>query len=223
MGGTELLIASIAGTLGTSYLSGRAQQEQYEAAAAQARANANLQAQEAAIAAQNAQKANKQAEETARINAQNVEDERRRQLLYVNKQKANIGKSGLAMTGSAASLVNQSREEIDYETAKNLSNGQQEVYKLFGMGTDYSNQSNKHKWQESNYRKTASDYEAAGNRAFWGSMLGGLLNVGTSLAGGLYSSKSSAMQGTNGWSGSGTSSYGPSWVPGGRGGKGWHL
>jgi len=206
------LVGTIIGTLGTAFLSGRAQQQQYEAAAEQSRVNAQLQAQEAAIAQQNAQKANKQAEETARVNAQNVEDERRRQLLYINKQKANVGKSGLALTGSAASLVEQSRDEIDYETAKNLSNGQQEVYKLFGMGTDYSNQANKHRWNESVLYKNARDYEAAGNRAFWSSMLGGAF----SLAGNLYSSKSSAvMSGTDSASGSGSSWTSPSTIPGG--------
>lgn len=206
------LVGTIIGTLGTAFLSGRAQQQQYEAAAEQSRVNAQLQAQEAAIAQQNAQKANKQAEETARVNAQNVEDERRRQLLYINKQNANIGKSGLTRTGSAAALVEQSRDEIDYETAKNLSNGQQEVYKLFGMGTDYSNQANKHRWNESVLYKNARDYEAAGNRAFWSSMLGGAF----SLAGNLYSSKSSAvMSGTDSASGSGSSWTSPSTIPGG--------
>jgi len=187
------LVGAIVGTLGTAFLAGRAQQQQYEAAAAQARTNAQLQAQEAEVAQQNALKANKQAEETARVNAQNVEDERRRQLLYINKQNANIGKSGLTRTGSAAALVEQSRDEIDYETAKNLSNGQQEVYKLFGVGTDYANQSNKHKWNESMLYKNARDYEAAGNRAFWSNMLGGVF----SLAGNLYSSKSSAAMQAN--------------------------
>ena len=188
------LVGTIIGTLGTAFLSGRAQQQQYEAAAEQARTNANLQAQEAEIAAQNALKANKNAEEMARVNAQNVEDERRKQLLYINRQKANIGKSGIALTGSAASLVEQSRDEIDYESAMRLSNGQQDVYKMFGQGTDFQNQSNRNKWQESVYRKNASDYESAGNRAFWNSMLGGVF----SLAGNLYSSKSSAAQEASG-------------------------
>jgi len=187
------LVGAIVGTLGTAFLAGRAQQQQYEAAAAQARTNAQLQAQEAEVAQQNALKANKQAEETARVNAQNVEDERRRKLLYVNKQIANIGKSGLTNTGSASALVEQSRDEIDYETEMNHYNGRNEADKWFGVGTDYANQSNKHKWNESMLYKNARDYEAAGNRAFWSNMLGGVF----SLAGNLYSSKSSAVQTAN--------------------------
>ena len=154
------LVGAIVGTLGTAFLAGRAQQQQYEAAAEQSRVNAQLQAQEAEVAQQNALKANKQAEETARVNAQNVEDERRRQLLYINKQNANIGKSGLTRTGSAAALVEQSRDEIDYETAKNLSNGQQEVYKLFGVGTDYANQSNKGVLEQYAWRRVLPCWES---------------------------------------------------------------
>lgn len=197
------LVGTIIGTLGTAFLAGRAAKQQYEVQARQAEANAQLQAAEAENAMLNAQKANKNAEETARVNAQNVEDDRRKKLLYINAQKANIGKSGLALTGSAASLVDQSREEIDYETEKNLVNGQQDVYKLFGVGTDYANQSQNYRWQEANLRKNASDYRAAGNRAFWNSMLGGAF----SLAGNLYSSKSSAAieSGTNSASGAGQS------------------
>ena len=113
------LVGTIIGTLGTAFLSGRAQQQQYEAAAEQARTNANLQAQEAEIAAQNALKANKQAEEAARVNAQNVEDENRRKRLYVNEQIAKVGKSGLTNTGSAAALIEQSREDQDENSDKN--------------------------------------------------------------------------------------------------------
>jgi len=193
------LVGAIVGTLGTAFLAGRAQQQQYEAAAAQARTNAQLQAQEAEVAQQNALKANKQAEETARVVAQNVEDETRRARLRINQQLAEAGHRGVqGTTGSAGALIDESDEEIKNEQRKRLANGMQDSYKWFGIGTDYANQSNKFKWQEANYRKTAKDYEAAGNRAFWGSMLGGLLNVGTSLAGGLYSSKSSAMQSANG-------------------------
>ncbi len=206
------LVGTIIGTLGTAFLAGRAQQQQYEAAAEQARTNANLQAQEAEIAAQNALKANKQGEEAARVNAQNVEDENRRKMLYINKQIANVGKSGLTNTGSAAALIGESRDEIDYEREKNFVNGRREADKWFGVGTDYLNQSNRNKWQESVYRKNSSDYESAGNRSFWNSMLGGVF----SLAGNLYSSKSSAaMSGTDSTSGSGSSSWtSPSTIPG---------
>jgi len=179
------LVGTIIGTLGTAYLSGRAQQQQYEAQARQAEANAQLQAAEAENAMLNAQKANKNAEEAARVAAENVEHDRRNQQRYVSQQIARMGKSGVT---PVMSLIEQSQDEIDYETNMRLNNYMQDVYKQFGVGTDYANQSQNHKWQEAVLNKNASDYRAAGKRAFWTNMLGGAF----SLAGSLYSNKSSA-------------------------------
>ena len=191
------LVGAIVGTLGTAYFTGRAQQQQYEAQAAQAEANAKLQAQQAEIAAKNADKANQQAAETAKVNAQNVEMRRRQMLQREGEQRAKIGASNITATGSALNALADSRWDIDMETAMQLYNGQQEVYKMFGQGTDYANQQASHKYNEAVEQNNAERYRAAGKQAFMNSMLGGAF----SLAGSLYSSKSSAVQSKNGKSG----------------------
>lgn len=220
------LVGTIIGTLGTAFLSGRAAQQQYEAQARQAEANAQLQAAEAENAMLNAQKANKNAEETARAVSQNVEDAKRRERLRINQQIAAAGHRGIQTTGSVGALIDESGDELEYETQKRLFNGMQDSYKQFGVGTDYANQSQNYKWQEANLRQNAENYRAAGKRAFWSSMLGGAF----SLAGNLYSSKSSAAieSGTDSASGGGQSwAVSPSTIPGRYGkpysSKGWNL
>lgn len=191
---TAAIIGSVVGTMGSAYMQGRAQKEAYEAQARQAEANARLQAQQAEVAQQNALRANKNAEEIARTNAENVENERRRMLLREGQQKARIGASGITATGSALNALADTRWDIDKDTAASLYNGQQAVYKMFGQGTDYANQREDYKYQQRVYEKNADDYRAAGKRAFDNAMWGGALGLATSLSGSLYSSKSAAAQ-----------------------------
>jgi len=187
------VVGAVLGTLGTAYISGRAQQQQYEAQAAQAQANAELQARNAQIMAENSRKARENAEQTAQNNAFNVEQQRRKMLLKEGQQRARIGASGLTASGSAAAALADTRYDIDMETAMGLYNGRQNVDKIFGQATDYTNQANQYKYQSDVYNANARDYREAGKRAFWGSMLGGAF----SLAGSLYSSNSSAAQAAN--------------------------
>lgn len=193
------VVGAVIGTLGAAYLSGRAQQQQYEAQAAQAEANAQLQAQQAEYAAKNAEKANKDAAEMAKVNAENVERQRRQLLQREGQQRSKIAASGITASGSALNALADTRWDIDQETATQLYNGQQQVYKQFGVGTDYANKSLDYRYNQAVEHNNAENYRRAGKQAFWNSMLGGAF----SLAGSLYSSNSSAVQSANG----GTTAY----------------
>lgn len=195
------MVGTVLGTLGMAFLQGRAQQQQLEAQARQADANAAIQQQNADIMAQNSKKARENAEEMARANAQDVERERRKRLLYLGKQTARGGASGLTNSGSLANALADTQREIDYETEMNLYNGQQNVYKQFGQATDMTNQSAQYKYTADVYRKNASDYRAAKNQVMITSMLG----AGLGLASGFIGGGSGGMSGTNSWSGSGWS------------------
>jgi len=184
------VVGTILGTLGTAFISGRAQQAQYEAQAAQAEANAKLQQKNAEIMAQNSAKAREQAERNAQNNALNAEMQRRQMLQREGQQRARIGASGITASGSAARALADTRFDIDMETAMNLYNVRQQTDKIFGQATDYTNQSAQYQYQADVSNANARDYREAGKRAFWGSMLGGAF----SLAGSLYTSNSSAAQ-----------------------------
>jgi len=188
------VVGTVLGTLGMSYLSGRAQQQQYEAQAAQAEANAEIQRKNAEIMAQNSARARQNAEETARTNAMNAENARRQALLKEGQQRARIGASGITSTGSAAAALADTRYAIDQDTAAALYNGRQNVDKIFGQATDFTNQGAQYQYQADVLNANARDYREAGKRALMTSMLGGAF----SLAGSLYSSKSAAAQAMSG-------------------------
>lgn len=76
----------------------RAQQQQYNAAAQQAEVNAQ-------IADQNADKLQAQAEEQSKSNTINEENKRRRMNAMLSQQRTNIGASGTAASGRAASAL----------------------------------------------------------------------------------------------------------------------
>ena len=111
-------------------------------------------------------------------------------LLKEGQQRARIGASGLTASGSAAAALADTRYDIDMETAMGLYNGRQNVDKIFGQSTDYTNQAAQYQYNADVQNANAQDYRDAGKRAFMSSMLGGAF----SLAGNLYSSKSSAAQ-----------------------------
>jgi len=192
------VVGSIISGLGMAFLNGKAQQAQYEAQARAAEQNAQIQQMNANIMAKNSEDARKQAEETARTNALNAELERRNRLSRVGAQKASIGKSGLSLAGSALNAVNDTEEDIAIQTAKDLFNGRQNVDKLFGQATNFTNQQAQYEYTRDVYKKNASDYREAGNRAFMTSMLTGAIQTGIGIwgMGGSATSTASKVSGS---------------------------
>ena len=188
------VVGSIIGGLGMAFLNGKAQQAQYEAQARAADQNAKIQQMNADIMAKNSEDARKQAEETARTNALNAELEARNRRNRIGTQKANIGRSGLSLAGSALNAVNDTEEDIALQTAKDLFNGRQNVDKLFGQSTNFTNQKSQYEYTRDVYRKNASDYREAGSRAFMTSMLTGAIQTGIGIWGMGGSAASSASK-----------------------------
>lgn len=199
--------AMVVGTLFSSWMQGRAQQAQAEAAARQSEQNAQ-------IAQMNADKAQEIAERQDENNKINAENERRRALIRMGQQRAAIGASGVTASGSAAAALADTGYAINEQTGMSLYNGRQQVDNMLQQSTDFQNQSNFHS-------ANASDYRTAGRRAMMNSMLTGAF----SLASNLYTGVSSASQktveptgmqvgsfggrdwsvGLHGWGGKGTS------------------
>nr|DAO31664.1 MAG TPA: hypothetical protein [Caudoviricetes sp.] len=181
--------ATIGATLLGGFITGRAQQQQYNAAAQQAEVNAQ-------IADQNADKLQAQAEEQSKSNTINEENKRRRMNAMLSQQRANIGASGIAASGSAASALADSAYNMETELAIERYNSRQGVENIFQQSTDLVN-------QRDIYNQNARNYRKAGKRAFMNSML----MSGLSLAGNLYSPKSAGKQGAASY-GKGSSGYG---------------
>ncbi len=171
--------ATIGATLLGGFITGRAQQQQYNAAAQQAEVNAQ-------IADQNADKLQAQAEEQSKSNTINEENKRRRMNAMLSQQRANIGASGIAASGSAASALADSAYNMETELAIERYNSRQGVENIFQQSTDLVN-------QRDIYNQNARNYRKAGKRAFMNSML----MSGLSLAGNLYSPKSAGKQGAS--------------------------
>lgn len=169
--------ATIGATLLGGFITGRAQQQQYNAAAQQAEVNAQ-------IADQNADKLQAQAEEQSKSNTINEENKRRRMNAMLSQQRANIGASGIAASGSAASALADSAYNMETELAIERYNSRQGVENIFQQSTDLVN-------QRDIYNQNARNYRKAGKRALMNSML----MSGLSLAGNLYSPKSAGKQG----------------------------
>ena len=181
--------ATIGATLLGGFITGRAQQQQYNAAAQQAEVNAQ-------IADQNADKLQAQAEEQSKSNTINEENKRRRMNAMLSQQRANIGASGIAASGSAASALADSAYNMETELAIERYNSRQGVENIFQQSTDLVN-------QRDIYNQNARNYRKAGKRALMNSML----MSGLSLAGSLYSPKSAGKQGAASY-GKGSSGYG---------------
>lgn len=197
--------ATIVGTLFASWMQGRAQQAQAEAAARQSEQNAQ-------IAQMNADKAQETAERQDENNKINAENERRRALMRMGQQRAAIGASGVTASGSAAAALADTGYAINEQTGMSLYNGRQNVDNMMQQSTDFQNQSSFHSANASNYR-------AAGRRAMMNSMLTGAFT----LASGLYTGASSASQKTAEAAGAQSGSFGgKDWSMGlhGWGGKG---
>jgi uncharacterized protein (DUF2147 family) len=171
--------ATIGATLLGGFITGRAQQQQYNAAAQQAEVNAQ-------IADQNADKLQAQAEEQSKSNTINEENKRRRMNAMLSQQRANIGASGIAASGSAASALADSAYNMETELAIERYNSRQGVENIFQQSTDLVN-------QRDIYNQNARNYRKAGKRAFMNSML----MSGLSLAGNLYSPESAGKQGAS--------------------------
>lgn len=167
---------AIGATLLGGYLQGRAQQQAYEAQARQAE-------QQAQIAYNNAAKLQEQGEQQAQNNAVNEENKRRRILQQRGRNIANVGASGVAMSGSALDFMADSEYNAEMDLAIDRWNGRQQVDQYFQNSTDNLNQGDV-------YKRNASQYRKAGKRA----MMNSMLQSGLSLAGNLYSPKSVGAQ-----------------------------
>lgn len=181
--------ATIGATLLGGFITGRAQQQQYNAAAQQAEVNAQ-------IADQNADKLQAQAEEQSKSNTINEENKRRRMNAMLSQQRANIGASGIAASGSAASALADSAYNMETELAIERYNSRQGVENIFQQSTDLVN-------QRDIYNQNARNYRKAGKRA----LMNNMLMSGLSLADNLYSPKSAGKQGAASY-GKGSSGYG---------------
>lgn len=168
--------AFIGATLLGGLMQARAQRQQADAQARQAEVNAQ-------IAYQNAEKLQDQAEETARNNALNQEQKRRQLQKRLGAQQAAVGASGLTMSGTALDLMAESQYEMERELAIDSYNARQKVDNIFQSSTDYLNQGDV-------YKQNAKDYKKAGKRAAMNTML----QTGFTLAAGLYTPGSSAVQ-----------------------------
>jgi hypothetical protein len=171
--------ATIGATLLGGFISGRAQQQQYNAAAQQAEVNAQ-------IANQNADKLQAQAEEQSKSNTINEENKRRRMNAMLSQQRANIGASGITASGSAANALADSAYNMETELAIERYNSRQGVENIFQQSTDLVN-------QRDIYNQNARNYRKAGKRA----LMNNMLMSGLSLASSLYSPKSAGKQGAS--------------------------
>lgn len=172
--------ATIGATLLGGFISGRAQQQQYNAAAQQAEVNAQ-------IANRNADKLQAQAEEQSKSNTINEENKRRRMNnAMLSQQRANIGASGITASGSAADALADSAYNMETELAIERYNSRQGVENIFQQSTDLVN-------QRDIYNQNARNYRKAGKRA----LMNNMLMSGLSLAGSLYSPKSAGKQGAS--------------------------
>lgn len=167
---------AIGATLLGGYMQGRAQRQAYEAQARQAD-------QQAQIAYNNAAVLQEQGEQQAQNNAVNEENKRRRILQQRGKNIANVGASGVAMSGSSLDFMADSQYNSEMELAIDRWNGRQQVDQYFQNSTDNLNQGDV-------YKRNASQYRKAGKRA----MINSMLQSGLSLAGNLYSPKSVGAQ-----------------------------
>lgn len=167
---------AIGATLLGGYLQGRAQQQAYETQARQAE-------QQAQIAYNNAQKLQEQGEQQAQNNAVNEENKRRRILQQRGQNIANVGASGVALSGSALDFMADSEYNAEMDLAIDRWNGRQQVDQYFQSSTDNLNQGDV-------YSRNADQYRKASKRAVMNSMLMSGLN----LAANLYSPNSTGAQ-----------------------------
>ncbi len=167
---------AIGATLLGGYMQGRAQRQAYEAQARQAD-------QQAQIAYNNAAVLQEQGAQQAQNNAVNEENKRRRILQQRGRNIANVGASGVAMSGSALDFMADSQYNSEMELAIDRWNGRQQVDQYFQNSTDSLNQGDV-------YKRNASQYRKAGKRA----MMNSMLQSGLSLAGNLYSPNSVGAQ-----------------------------
>ena len=193
------VVGAIVGTLAMGYFQGKAQQEQYEAMAAQADANRKI--EEA-----NAMKADEAAKQQDQVNKINEENERRKQLLMMGQQRAAIGASGITATGSALNALQDTYTNINTDAGILSYNNRQKTQQLFDQSTE-------HTQQGLMYGNQADSYRSAGRSAMKNAMLGAVFSAVTPLAGSLYSSNSAAKVGTATASGSGIGNIAPSKGP----------
>ena len=159
--------AMVGAVLLGGYMQGRAQQQQYNAMAAQAEANAN-------VAYNNAEKLKEQAESQARANEMNEENKRRKLLIQQAQQRANVGAAGIQASGSVAAALADNAFNAEQELAIDRYNTRQQVDTMHNQSTDYVNQGDI-------YTKNASQYKKAGKRAMMNSMLQSTMTLAANL------------------------------------------
>ena len=170
------MVGTIISTLAMGYMQGKAQQDQYNAMARQADANAQ-------ISELNARKAEEAAREQDKANKINEENEHRRNLLAMSRQRAAIGASGITATGSALNALQDSRQAIETDAGIQAYSNRQKVQGIFDQSTEQVNARDQYSRQASNYRK-------AGSAAMTNAMLGSVF----SLAAALYTRGSAAVK-----------------------------
>ena len=170
------MVGTIVSTLAMGYMQGKAQQDKYNAEARQADANAQ-------ISELNARKAEEAAREQDKANKINEENEHRRNLLAMGRQRAAIGASGITATGSALNALQDSRQAIETDAGIQAYSNRQKVQGIFDQSTEQVNARDQYSRQASNYRK-------AGSAAMTNAMLGSVF----SLAAGLYTPGSAAVK-----------------------------
>lgn len=174
-------MCSIGVAIGAMMLGGVAkgyyEKQAYKEQARQADVNAQ-------VADDNARKLNDQADEQARNNAMNEENKRRKLLQIKGQNIANVGASGVTMSGSALQAMGDSAYNAEMELAIDRYNGRQKVDNIFQNSTDSSNQANI-------YRANAAGFRKAGKAA----MMNNILQAGVSSVsmyyGGGYGKKKS--------------------------------
>lgn len=170
------MVGTIISTLAMGYMQGKAQQDQYNAMARQADANAQ-------ISELNARKTEEAAREQDKVNKINEENEHRRNLLAMSRQRAAIGASGITATGSALNALQDSRQAIETDAGIQAYSNRQKVQGIFDQSTEQVN-------ARDQYYKQARSYRKAGSAAMTNAMLGSVF----SLAAGLYTPGSAAVK-----------------------------
>lgn len=122
--------------------------DQNKAAAAQAKANAE-------IAYLNADKKDEQAHEQAQNNALNLEVKRRQLMAKEKENENNVNASGLTLSGSNAQVLADNHYNMMFDMGLDAYNGRQKVNNIFEQSTDFVNQGDQYKEQARQYKKAA--------------------------------------------------------------------
>lgn len=192
-------VAAAVATVGQAFMSGIMSQNQYEAQADAQRQQASIAAANAEVERQNEQRQNQQAEEQARIENDAAEVKHRQRLLAREASEANRGASGVAHSGSAAALYDESTFNMNMDRARDVYTGRQKVDAIFGQANDSANRASQYDYERRVAEANAKALSKAGKQSKYMTWFGGALQAGVTygLAKANYSDKSSATKGTS--------------------------